>query len=64
MERACPPRPEGKPSFWWRCDREPWRRVSAELIADEKQKQADQRAAAVVLSLLRTVEAPPVMDWE
>jgi hypothetical protein len=47
-----------KPAFWWAKEREPWKRVSAELKAQEKAKEAAQelerrageRTEAVVLS--------------
>jgi hypothetical protein len=71
MERAGPPRPEGKPSNWWAYEREPWRRVSAE-IADEDgaQRAALFRARTAALPLATDAqaeaarEAAMAVDWE
>jgi hypothetical protein len=44
MERARPPMREGKPSFWWAKEREPWkRRASDEATTVEKREVARAR---------------------
>ena len=50
MERPRPPRPEGKPSNWWAKEKEPWKRVSAGVGADQERRQAREKIDATVLS--------------
>jgi hypothetical protein len=73
MERARHPLPEGKPSNWWAYDREPWRRVSAEIRADDERRAARFRAHAAALSasacmddvaMTDGAEAAVATDWE
>ncbi len=51
MERARPPRPEGKPSNWWAREKEPWKkRVSAEVeMKTDVERQAGEKAETTVL---------------
>jgi hypothetical protein len=73
MERARPPRPQGKPLNWWAHDQEPWLRVSAEIKADDEKRAArfHNRAAALLavvrreaVSVTAGAETAKVIDWE
>ena len=57
MERARPPRPEGKPSNWWAVEKEPWKRVSAEVRTDQERPQAKEKTKASALSVPAFAEA-------
>ena len=57
MERSRPPRPEGKPSNWWAKEKEPWKRVSADVGADQERRQANEKIEATVLSVPVFMEA-------
>ena len=57
MERARPSRPEGKPSNWWAKEKEPWKRVSADVMADQDRRQAEEKIEATVLSVSVFAEA-------
>jgi hypothetical protein len=59
MERARPPRPEGKPSNWWAQEKEPWKKrasAAVETTADP-QRQAGEKAEATALSVRALTEA-------
>jgi hypothetical protein len=36
--------PRGKPSNWWAFEREPWKRINAEIVAKEKAGADGERA--------------------
>jgi hypothetical protein len=60
-----------KPAFWWAREREPWKRVSAEIEqqgADlallERTGEAAVSALALVDMAMKSVTGFPARDWE
>ncbi len=43
-----PPHGDGKPAFWWAKDREPWKRITAEMQAAAERRKADAAVLAAV----------------
>jgi len=64
-------RPLRKPSNWWAFEREPWKRVNAEILAREKADADRERADRALRSAfafagvaLAMANAPPLMPGD
>jgi hypothetical protein len=69
MERACPPRPEGKPSNWWCKEREPWKRIGARATETTAAARGDAALRAVYAIVGASLAAlgqrvPPMIDLD
>jgi hypothetical protein len=61
MERARPPRPEGKPSNWWAQEKEPWKRVSADVGVDQERQQNKEEISDCALAPGRGLPAYAIL---
>jgi len=72
--RACPPPHQGKPSFWWAREKEPWQRVSYDITFKDHgvgralfrivQASPCPEVDAPPIAGPDATEVPPIGDWE